>query len=165
MYPLYLLLGSNRGNRLQYINNAEKMLVATFGNAIAASSIYETAAWGNTHQPAFLNKALLFETNMLPQEILVTIKNIETDCGRVFSGKWNEREIDIDVLLLGNRVFNSETLTIPHTMLHLRKFALLPLAEIAANMVHPVFEKTIAELLAACSDTLEVNKFEPAHEV
>lgn len=159
MPQLYLLLGSNKGNRTNYLFAAKKLLQNELGNCIAASSIYETAAWGNEKQAAFLNQALLFETNLLPEEILHLVKNAELLCGRTLSERWGEREIDIDILLLGNTVFNSEKLNIPHIYLYKRKFALLPLSEIAGNVVHPVFQKNIQQLLAECDDTLEVVLF------
>jgi 2-amino-4-hydroxy-6-hydroxymethyldihydropteridine diphosphokinase len=162
---LYLLLGSNRGNRLQYIHKAELLITERLGSIEKESSIYETAAWGNIRQATFLNKAIMLNTNLSPEDILVIIKKIETDCGRVYSGKWNEREIDIDILLLGNTIFNNKILTIPHAMLHVRKFALVPLAEIAGNEIHAVFKKNISEILKNCNDMLEVNIFEPENEL
>jgi 2-amino-4-hydroxy-6-hydroxymethyldihydropteridine diphosphokinase len=158
MQPLYLLLGSNRGNRLDYLLRAKILLEIKFDNCFSASAIYETAAWGNTHQPAFFNQALLFYSNKSALNILKDIKSVEQECGRIFSGKWNEREIDIDILLYGKLAFESDELSIPHKMLHQRRFALTPLCEIAPDILHPVMNVTIEVLLNNCEDTLPVNK-------
>jgi 2-amino-4-hydroxy-6-hydroxymethyldihydropteridine diphosphokinase len=165
MQALYLLLGSNRGNRLDYLLQAKKMLEIRFYACLAQSAIYETAAWGNTQQPAFYNQALVFTTDKNALAILKDIKAIEQQCGRVFSGKWNEREIDIDILMYGSMVFESAELSIPHMMLHTRRFALTPLYEIAAEIIHPVFNQTIESLLNTCEDSLAVNKITYQHEV
>jgi 2-amino-4-hydroxy-6-hydroxymethyldihydropteridine diphosphokinase len=165
MQALYLLLGSNRGNRLDYLLQAKLLLETKFNKCVAASAIYETAPWGNTHQPAFYNQALLFNSEISALDILKDIKAIEQQCGRVFSGKWNEREIDIDILLYGSIVFESEALSVPHKMLHQRRFALTPLCEIAPDFLHPVLNQTIATLLNNCEDTLLVNKIVIQHEV
>ncbi len=165
MQALYLLLGSNRGNRLDYLLQAKMLLETRFDKCVAASAVYETAAWGNTNQPAFYNQALLFNCDKNALDILKDIKAIEQQCGRVFSGKWNEREIDIDILLYGRMVFESEELSVPHKMLHKRRFALTPLCEIAPNFLHPVLNETIETLLNNCEDTLAVNKINIQHEV
>lgn len=165
MQPLYLLLGSNRGNRFDYLLRAKILLESKFGNCLAISAIYETAAWGNTTQPAFYNQALLFNSSKNALDILKDIKEIEQQCGRVFSGKWNEREIDIDILMYGSMIFESAELSIPHKMLHQRRFALAPFCEIAVEIVHPVMNETIERLLNICEDTLAVNKIVIQHEV
>jgi 2-amino-4-hydroxy-6-hydroxymethyldihydropteridine diphosphokinase len=156
MPKLYLLLGSNKGSRVDYLFAAKSMLEIELDSCVAISSIYETAAWGNKQQAAFLNQCLAFETHLLPQEILTIIKNIELRCGRTVSERWGEREIDIDILLHGDLIYESDNLSIPHIHLHERKFALLPLYEIADYALHPIFKKNILQLLGECNDGLEV---------
>jgi 2-amino-4-hydroxy-6-hydroxymethyldihydropteridine diphosphokinase len=161
MQPLYLLLGSNCGNRLQYFEKATFLVAEKIGVIAKQSSVYETMPWGNEQQSAFLNQALLVFSEMQPADVLHRIKQIEKETGRTFSSHWGPREIDIDILLYGNHVLQSESLTIPHPYLAERKFALVPLGEIAADAVHPVLQKTISELTANCSDKLEVKKLLP----
>jgi 2-amino-4-hydroxy-6-hydroxymethyldihydropteridine diphosphokinase len=123
-----------------------------------ASSIYETAAWGKNDQPAFLNQVLEIETALSPPQLLKTILAIEENIGRVRQEKYGPRIIDIDILLFNDEVLHLPMLKIPHPQLQNRRFVLVPLAEIAPDLIHPVFKKTIAELLAICPDKLEVSR-------
>lgn len=159
--PLYLLLGSNIGNRLQYIHAATLQLNLFFEqNPISASSFYETAAWGLENQASFLNQCLLYHSHKCPLHILQEIKKIEQICGRVAKGKWEAREIDIDILIYGEMVFNADELTIPHPLLHQRSFAMHPLIELSPELVHPVFQKKMSHILAHCEDKLSVSKWQ-----
>ena len=159
MNKLYLLLGGNLGEREYNLVQAIRLLEERVGVVIAVSSLYETDAWGKTDQPDFLNQAVClnpFKSN--PQEILADILQIEHELGRERFERWGERVIDIDILLLGQEVINTQRLTIPHPELQNRLFALVPLNEIAGSEIHPVYNKTISTLLAECSDKLEVRK-------
>jgi 2-amino-4-hydroxy-6-hydroxymethyldihydropteridine diphosphokinase len=123
------------------------------------SSVYESEPWGFVSENAFLNQVLLYETMLTPCEILQTIKTIETENGRIHSKDgYSSRNLDIDILFYDNMVLNSADLTIPHSMLHRRRFTLLPLLEIAPNLVHPVFALNIKQLLEKCKDSGTVNK-------
>lgn len=157
MKSLFLLLGGNLGDREEYLWLAERSLSAVFGKTGLKSDIYETAAWGVTDQPAFLNQVLTFTTDKPSLEILAQTQAIETELGRVRKERWGARVLDIDLLFYGNTVLISPDLILPHPQLHLRRFTLLPLAQIAPDFSHPVLHKTIKELLNDCPDQLEVN--------
>jgi 2-amino-4-hydroxy-6-hydroxymethyldihydropteridine diphosphokinase len=128
------------------------------GRVTYISSLYETAAWGNTNQPAFYNQAICVETTLEPENLLARLLTIEIEMGRVREEKYGPRTIDLDILMVNDIVLDSPTLTIPHPQLHNRRFALLPLIEIAPTLLHPVLDKTMHELLLNCPDTLDVQK-------
>lgn len=156
---VYLLLGSNLGDRALLLENAISMIGNEIGEVFARSSIYETAAWGKTDQPSFLNLALGVKSLLSPMELLSGVLAIEKKLGRVRDEKWGARLIDIDVILYSNEVINlGETLKIPHVEMQNRKFVLQPLAEIAADELHPVLKKTVLEMLENLNDTLLVAK-------
>jgi len=155
---VYLLLGSNEGNRVGWLNECIALLRQYAGKVAAQSAVYETAAWGVEDQPDFLNMAVQLETALLPMELLEVINNIEKQLGRQREVKWGQRTLDIDILLYGSQMVNHPRLTIPHPYMQQRRFALVPLAEIAPSFVHPVLKKTVGELLADCPDMLEVQK-------
>lgn len=155
---VFLLLGTNLGNRSDNLLVAIEQVQITAGKIIQASSIYETAAWGKTDQANFLNQVIEIETALAPIDLLNALLSIEEQMGRSREIKWGPRIIDIDILLYDEIVVTSDTLTVPHPALHERKFTLVPLAEIAGDQVHPIFQKKISELLAICSDPLPVTK-------
>ncbi|NDK56649.1 2-amino-4-hydroxy-6-hydroxymethyldihydropteridine diphosphokinase [Pontibacter fetidus] len=160
MPNLYLLLGGNLGNRTLYLQQARETIAAKVGTIVQASAIYETAAWGKTDQPSFLNQVLEVETILTPEQVLQTINQIEHDLGRERLEHWGARVIDIDILFYDDLVQQTQRLTIPHPQLHLRRFTLLPLHEIAPGLAHPVLKQNIAELLEVCPDRLEVLKYQ-----
>ena len=158
MNTAFLLTGGNLGNRFQNLQLVHQQIQRTCGTVIAASSMYKTAAWGFTNQPDFYNQALELQTFLLPDALMLALLSIEEKMGRKRTVKMGPRVIDIDILLMNDMVYNSSILTVPHPHLQDRRFALTPLAEIAANVVHPVFKKTINELLHDCTDKLPVYK-------
>lgn len=160
MPELYLLLGGNLGDRPSHLADARKSIAAAVGPITQRSKLYETAAWGNTEQPSFLNQVLKVQTEVKPEQVLQKVNSIEQELGRVRLEHWGARVIDIDILFYDQRVLQSQRLTVPHPQLHLRRFTLLPLAEIAPRLVHPVLGKTVEELLEMCPDTLEVREYQ-----
>ncbi|RBQ02980.1 2-amino-4-hydroxy-6-hydroxymethyldihydropteridine diphosphokinase [Pedobacter miscanthi] len=155
----YLLLGGNLGDREGNLEKAIELLDQKTGRVISVSSLYETAAWGKTDQPAFLNQAVALQTNLSALEVLEHALNIEQELGRIRKDKWGERLIDIDLILFGNEVINiPDKLQVPHPHMQNRKFVMEPLAEIAPDVVHPVLGETILTISKNMVDPLEVKK-------
>lgn len=158
-YEVYLLLGSNLGERAANIANAVRHLENSGVKALKLSSLYETEPWGNTNQSKFINQAGKFRTASSPSDLMKTILKIEHDMGRQRSIKWEPRIIDIDILFYGHQIVSQKDLTIPHPELEKRNFALTPLAEIAPDFIHPILKKSIKQLLAECNDNMTVDFF------
>ena len=159
MNEAYLLIGGNMRDRLNYLLKAREAIEKRIGTITRQSGIYETAAWGLEDQSSFLNQALELQTILSAQELLTTILQIEEDLGRKRDIKYGPRIIDIDILLFNDEVINTHGLKVPHPEMQNRRFVLEPLYEIASNKIHPVLNKTIAQILAECTDPLTVNKF------
>lgn len=159
MNKTFLLTGGNLGGREENLARARNAIEDICGRISRASGLYETAAWGNTAQPAFLNQALELETVLAAPVLMSRLLSIEEEIGRVRKEKYGPRIIDIDILLFNNDVIDTPSLIIPHPQMHLRRFVLTPLTEIAGNSYHPVLHKTITELLDSCPDMLEVKKY------
>ena len=154
---VFVSLGSNIGDRLEFLQKA----VDALGNAsgfkvIAASPVYETEPVGKKDQPRFLNAAVELESLLSPDSILVNLKQIERAVGRTPSQKWGPREIDLDLIYVGNLVVKSPMLTLPHPEVAVRRFVLTPLAEIAPDFVDPLRKRTLRDLLSSCPDQCEV---------
>lgn len=159
MNTAYLLTGSNVGNREKYLAEARQEINESCGKIIKASSLYETAAWGKTDQPSFLNQALAVETSLKAEQLIRAILNIEKKMGRIRKEKYGSRIIDIDILLFNEEIYSGPSLVIPHPEMQNRRFVLEPLTEIAPTIIHPVFKKSIADLLEHCPDPLPVRKY------
>lgn len=158
MGSVFLLLGSNKGERLTNLLEARQQISRQLGTIITASGVYQTAAWGHTAQPDFYNQAIELELFVKPHETLLHLLEIEKKMGRVRNEKWGSRLIDIDILLWGTDQINLPDLIIPHPHLPERRFALVPLAEIAPQTLHPLLKKNIIQLLSECKDTLRVSR-------
>jgi 2-amino-4-hydroxy-6-hydroxymethyldihydropteridine diphosphokinase len=155
---IFLLLGSNLGDRFQNLSEARKRI----GSVVQASPIYVTAAWGNTNQPDFLNQVIEISSTLNPEELLRNILDIEIAMGRKREEKWGARIVDIDILFYGDVIIKTPDLTIPHPEMQNRRFVLVPLLDIT-NKVHPVLKKTIGQLMEECKDPLEVKRLQPPH--
>jgi len=155
----YLSLGSNLGDRQKFIYSAVG-LIENFCKISQLSSLYQTPPWGKTNQPLFLNACLSIQTNLSPTMLLDRLKNIESTLGREPTEKWGPREIDIDILFYDQRQIKQENLIIPHPVLQDRAFVLVPLAEIAPDLIHPILKKSISELTKNIDKT-GVKVYEP----
>ena len=160
MNKAYLLTGGNLGDRQQYLATARQFINQQCGTIAVASSLYETEAWGNTDQPAFLNQAIEISTTLTARQLIRRVLKIEKQMGRVREEKYGSRLIDIDILLFNNEKHNYPFLKLPHPEMQNRRFALLPLAEIAPDIIHPVMNKTVTELLKECKDELQVSRMD-----
>jgi 2-amino-4-hydroxy-6-hydroxymethyldihydropteridine diphosphokinase len=157
MNKVFLLLGSNLGDRAATLSHAVKLLEDT-EKIIGSSSVYQTAAWGKKDQPDFLNQVIILETALTPDKLLKKIMGIEMQMGRVRADKWAERTIDIDILYFNDEIIVSEHLKIPHPQIQSRHFTLIPLNEIAPGFKHPVLNISTVQMLERCEDKLEVRK-------
>ena len=147
---IYLGLGTNIGDRRLNLTRAIELLSLALGKCIAVSRFIETAPWGFKSSNSFLNCAAAFETELQPTELLDTTESIERELGRTVKsqgGNYSDRIIDIDILIYGDEIIETERLTIPHPLMHKRDFVLQPMAEIAPDVVHPVLDKSIILLL------------------
>ena len=143
----YLSLGSNVGDRESHLRDAITRL-ETEGQVVSISSFYETEPVEFTDQAWFLNCAIALETIAAPEQLMAALLGIEQAMGRQRTQEKGPRAIDIDILLLGDKVIHSDAVTIPHPAMHRRRFVLEPLAEIAPEVRHPLLNLTIQELLS-----------------
>lgn len=159
MNKVYLLLGSNLSDPQQQLDLARKYLVNSVGSIERHSNLYQTAAWGKSDQPDFLNQVLIIKTVLYAREIMERIFEIEKKMGRIRTEKNAPRIIDIDILFYNNDIIQEKHLTIPHPAIQDRRFVLVPLNELSHAFVHPLLNKTIHELLLECPDKLDVKRF------
>lgn len=159
MNTLYILLGSNMGNSKQQLQKAITHIEKKIGPVSRVSSLYSTAAWGNTQQPDFLNQVIIATTTLNAAETMHTILDIEKQMGRIRTIKNAPRIIDIDILFFNKEIIHTKILQVPHPRLQERNFVLVPLNELSPNLKHPVLKKSIHQLLKVSPDTLTVKKF------
>lgn len=158
MIDVFLLLGSNLGDRKLFLQQAIEHITADVAPVIKASGIYETQSWGKTDAPDYLNQVLLLKTQMPAREVLQKILAIELLLGRKREVKWGSRTIDIDILFYGDAIIDEPDLKIPHPEMHKRRFTLEPLVELAPDFVHPIIKKDILLLKSELIDELVVKK-------
>lgn len=159
MSLIYLLLGSNQGDRLHYLSQALLLIENNIGIIEKKSSVYESQAWGYESQNKYVNQVVLTKTNLSPEEILNQIHFIENTLGRIRNtNQYTDRTLDIDILLIDNLIIETPILTVPHPLFHKRKFALIPLTEINTTIEHPVLKKSVQILFNECNDSTFIDK-------
>ena len=159
MAVAYLLAGTNIGNKTNNLIRALNLIEQSGLTLIKKSSIYESSPWGFNHPESFYNQAFGIRTDLLPEFLLSTLLDIEKQMGRIrTTGQYEARIIDLDILFYDDLQLQTLSLSLPHPLLHLRRFALEPLCEIAPSIIHPIFNKTVRVLLQECTDTGSVTR-------
>lgn len=157
MARAYIGLGSNVGDREVFLGKAIEMLGDSKRvKVLRRAGFYETEPVGREDQSWFINTVAEIETSLPPHELLAHTQSIESKLGRRQREHWGPREIDLDILLYENRVLDTPTLTLPHPQLHQRRFVLAPLCELAPDLIHPIFQRPLRELLENLSDCKQV---------
>lgn len=141
-----LLLGTNMGNRQQQLELTCQAINQRLGTVVKQSALYSTAPWGHLANQPFLNQCVLLQTQLTPLLLLKQIKQLEVELGRTPRSRWDNREIDIDILLYNQNILVEKQLIIPHPWFHKRNFAIFPAKEIVPHMIHPVLNQPINAL-------------------
>lgn len=155
---VFLLLGTNLGDRVSNLKSARANIEALIGVITKSSSLYSTAPWGIANQPDFYNQVVELTTTLNPLEVLRAALAIEEQMGRVRKSKWGPRLIDIDLLFYDDKIIDSSDLTLPHPGIPNRNFTLQPLIEIAPDYIHPSLNKSLTILLQECDDKSAVER-------
>jgi 2-amino-4-hydroxy-6-hydroxymethyldihydropteridine diphosphokinase len=154
---VFLSLGGNLGNTQEIFERCYPMIENKVGPILEQSSLYRTAAWGLTEQADFINQVILLESDLRPEEILTEIQAIELALGRERKITWGPRTLDLDILFIDQQIIQKADLQVPHPHIQNRKFILIPMLEIAGTYEHPIFNKTIIQLLKETNDETAVN--------
>lgn len=163
METAYVLFGSNLGDKKALFAQACVLINKRCGRVVQVSSAYESEPWGFEAEEWFLNQVIVLETELSPEGLLDALLQIEKELGRVRNPEvkgYSSRTVDLDILYFGSRVIHTNRLTVPHPRLHLRRFALMPMCDVAPLLVHPVLRQTQTELLGLCLDACEVRKLD-----
>lgn len=150
-YKCLIGLGSNIGDKERNIHQGIER-ISQSGRLENISALYQTQPWGNADQDFFINAVVTMHTLLSPWELLEELKVIEQHIGKEKKVHWGPRKIDLDILYFGQKIIFEKSLIIPHPFLHLRNFVLVPMRDVAAVFLHPVFKKTTTELLSVCPD-------------
>jgi len=159
----YILLGGNQGNREKLLGQAIQLIKTNLGQIIKCSGLYESDAWGYKSESKFLNQVIQITTVFPPNQLLSELKKIESQLGRTRTEEkgYEDRSLDLDILFYNELIINKRELIIPHPRMHLRRFTLKPLAEIAGSVIHPYFKVSVENLLNNCNDQVEVYDYFP----
>ena len=156
----YIGIGSNEGDRLNYIKRSISFICELEDCEVTAvSSLYETSPFGGVNQENFFNAVLKISTSFNPKQLFNKLKEIEDKLGRVQLEKWGPRKIDLDILFFNDLIFSDEIITLPHKGLIYRDFVLVPLIEIEQEIMHPVFNKKLSEFIDLLETRNIINKF------
>jgi 2-amino-4-hydroxy-6-hydroxymethyldihydropteridine diphosphokinase len=159
LHKVYLGIGTNLGDREKNLRDSIVKIEKHIGRVLRSSPVYETAPWGFDAENDFLNIVAEVETSLSPDEIMKQILMIESTLGRDRDqDRYSSRVIDIDILLYDDLVIDQKGLKVPHRLMHERRFVLVPLCEIAPDIIHPVLKKSISSLLTACRDRSKIIK-------
>ena len=159
MNKVYLLLGGNLGERYSLIKKAKYLIKEQIGNIIKESSLYETEPWGFKAKQNFLNQVIKVNTELKSYLVLEKCLGIEEELGRERrSVQYSSRTMDIDILFFNDEIINTKDLVVPHPKLHERRFTLEPVVEVAPDFIHPIFKRSLLELLEECNDESVVKK-------
>lgn len=158
MQDVYLLLGSNLGDRETYLHKAAELIAGRVGKIGSSSSVYETAAWGVNDQPPYINQVLRVLTTLDAHRVLREVLDIEKVLGRERFEKWGSRVIDIDILFYGDAIINDPVLVVPHKYFHKRRFAVEPMMELNEGFEHPLLKKSIKSIALELTDKLSVER-------
>lgn len=159
MNGIFLIIGGNLGNREEQLSTCRQLIEQQGIQILRSSTIYETAAWGNTETPPYLNQVVEIRTSLSPEELMSYCLKTEAIMGRTRHQKWESRVIDIDLLFYHHVCLNHANLILPHPHITERRFVLTPLVELIPGEIHPINRVQIQELLAQCSDPLEVTPY------
>ena len=159
MNIVFLQLGSNLGERESLLQDAIIAIEGRIGKVVEKSKVYESTPWRVDGQENYLNQIVKVKTELLADDILSTVLDIEKELGRIRLEKWGERLIDIDIIFYNDSIIETAQLCVPHKHMHERMFVLTPMHNIAPEMVHPKYNKTVAELLQICKDTELVKEY------
>ena len=158
----FILLGSNMGNREELLNDAIVMIESRCGKVVLKSSLYESEPWGFNADINFINQAIAIESVLAPHDLLNELLTIEAELGRKRKENhigYESRPIDLDIIYYEDIINSDEDLILPHPRLHLRRFVLMPICEIAPDFIHPILQETNAGLLERCEDHSEVRMY------
>lgn len=165
MAKVYFSLGSNQGDRLLSLVEASQLIGKLIGRVLRFSPVVESEPWGFSAETTFYNQVLDVETDLTPQQVLASILEIEKKMGRMRVGKeYSSRVIDIDILFYDERIVQDDNLTIPHPLLHKRRFVLQPLCALDSGLIHPVFSLSVSELLNELDDNSQLSEVMNADE-
>ncbi len=160
MNVAFLSIGGNMNDRLQSLKQCLKLIKMSCGSIEKKSKIYESLAWGINSENKYLNQTIKLLSPLKPKELLISIQSIELKMGRQRTEKqYSDRIIDIDIIAYNNQIINEIDLKVPHPRLHLRKFVLVPLGEIAPNWEHPISKYKISKLMDLCKDASEISVY------